>query len=141
MGSWCKHEDWRNCPTQPPAIKGLHSEWVLDLLIGSQRPSQRLIEEYGIIEEFKRNNVVAIFNLQEPGEHAYCGDGILASSGFAYNPETFMNAGISYFNFYWEDLTKPSFVKCLKIVQVMHHLIVQGGEKRKNKVLVHCHAG
>ena len=28
-----------------------------------------------------------IVNLQEPGEHALCGDGIIAEVGFSYNPE------------------------------------------------------
>lgn len=33
MGKWCKHENFKNCAN--PAIAGLHSEWVLDLMIGS----------------------------------------------------------------------------------------------------------
>ena len=41
MGKYCKHENWLNCAN--PAIKGLHSEWVMDLIIGSQRLSDRLI--------------------------------------------------------------------------------------------------
>lgn len=35
FGTWCAHEQWTNCPTQPPAIRGLHSEWVMDLIVGS----------------------------------------------------------------------------------------------------------
>lgn len=49
LGKWCKHENWKKCLTQPPYILGLHSECVAGLLIGSQRLSDRLIEEYGII--------------------------------------------------------------------------------------------
>jgi protein tyrosine phosphatase domain-containing protein 1 len=57
--------------------------------------------------------VTAIFNLQEPGEHPYCGDGIKMRSGFSYTPETLMNNGISFFNFFWKDLTNPTFERCL----------------------------
>jgi hypothetical protein len=89
MGKWCKHENWKKCDN--PAIKGLHSEWVEDLMIGSQRLSNRLIKEYDIITQFKQQNVKAVFNLQEPGEHPYCGDGIIPKVGFSYNPELLMN--------------------------------------------------
>ena len=47
-----------------------------------------------------------------------------------------MNRGISYFNFFWADLTNPSFERALMIAKVMHDIISKGG-----KVLVHCHAG
>jgi protein-tyrosine phosphatase len=47
-----------------------------------------------------------------------------------------MNNHISFFNFYWKDLTNPSFEKCLNAAQVMDFIICKGG-----KVLVHCHAG
>lgn len=80
--------------------------------------------------------MTAIFNLQEPGEHPYCGDGINLKTGFSYTPELLMNAGISYFNFYWKDLTNPTFERLLNITQVMDFVIKNGG-----KVLVHCHAG
>ena len=55
-----------------------------------------------------RKGVTAVFNLQEPGEHPYCGDGIDLKHGFSYTPENLMKNGISYFNFYWKDLTNPS---------------------------------
>jgi protein-tyrosine phosphatase len=47
-----------------------------------------------------------------------------------------MNNQISFFNFYWKDLTNPSFEKCLNIAQVMDYVVKNGG-----KFLVHCHAG
>lgn len=40
-----------------------------------------------------RKGITAIFNLTEPGEHPHCGDGLEASSGFPYLPETFMREG------------------------------------------------
>ena len=120
---------------------GLHSECVAGLLVGSQRLSDRLIQEYGILEQFKEKNVVAVINLEEPGEHPYCGDGIIPRTGFAYTPEKLMNAGVQYYNFYWKDLQVPDHDRVLGIVQIMHQIIVQGGPQRKNKILVHCHAG
>lgn len=83
----------------------------------------------------------AVFNLQEPGEHPYCGDGIIEKVGFSYTPELLMNNGIQFYNMYWEDLTKPTFEMAIRICQIMHHVVVQGGAERKNKLLVHCHAG
>jgi protein tyrosine phosphatase domain-containing protein 1 len=74
--------------------------------------------------------------LQEPGEHPFCGDGINPKTGFSYTPELLMNEGISFFNFYWPDLTNPTFDMLLNTTQVMDFIIKQGG-----KVLVHCHAG
>lgn len=47
-----------------------------------------------------------------------------------------MNNNISFFNFFWEDLTNPSYEWCLNIVQVMQYIFDNQG-----KILVHCHAG
>lgn len=52
-----------------------------------------------------------------------------------------MNAGVQHYNLYWKDLQVPDHDTTLHIVQIMHWVIVQGGPERKNKVLVHCHAG
>ena len=97
-GKKCHHELVEYCPN-PPAIPGLHSSWVTDDMIAMQRPSERLIKEYNIIQSYKEFynykfslNIGAIFNLQEPGEHAKCGDGVLKESGFHYLPETFFNS-------------------------------------------------
>ena len=69
----------------------------------------------------------AIFNLEEPGEHPYCGDGIIPSTGFSYTPELLMNEGIQYYNFYWKDLQTPDHKMTLRICQIMHLIIVGGG--------------
>ena len=52
-----------------------------------------------------------------------------------------MNNGIQYFNTYWKDLKTPSNEVTVKIVQLIHKIIVEGGPHRSKKVLVHCHAG
>ena len=58
-----------------------------------QRPSTRLMKEYQLIDKFQENNIGAIFNLQEKGEHLSCGDGVEPSSGFSYIPEDWMDNG------------------------------------------------
>lgn len=47
-GKTCKHEDWTKCVN--PAIEGLHSNWINEHIIGSQRLSDRLIKEFDILK-------------------------------------------------------------------------------------------
>lgn len=68
-----------------------------------------------MITQFKTKGVVAVFNLEEPGEHPYCGDGIIPKTGFSYTPELLMNKGIQYFNMYWKDLKLPSHETTMSI--------------------------
>lgn len=78
-------------------------------------------------------------NLEEPGEHPVCGEGLVSDKiGFSYDPELINNAGIAYFNPYWEDLTLTSFTKVLSICQLMDNFVKRAPG---NKVFVHCHAG
>ena len=79
--------------------------------------------------------------MQEPGEHPYCGDGIIPKTGFSYTPESLMHNRVEYYNMFWKDLSTPSHETTVKIVQLMHKTIIEGGPERRNKVLVHCHAG
>jgi hypothetical protein len=44
----------------------------------------------------KAKGVGAIFNLQQPGEHRLCGDGLAEPNGFSYIPQTFMDAGSTF---------------------------------------------
>ena len=55
--------------------------------------------------------------LQEVGEHAHCGQGNLPHSGFSYDPESFMAAGVGVYNFSWRDMGVPTLYKMLDIVQ------------------------
>jgi len=127
----CKKENWKKC--KKPAIKGLHSNWINSNIIASQRLSDRLIEEYNIVDQFKENHVKAIFNLQEPGEHSSCGDGIVSETiGFAYTPENLQQKGISVYPFHWKDLTNPKFSFLMKVVTTIDYHI-----DRSEKVLVH----
>ena len=132
-GKSCKREDWTK-QADAPAIQGLHSTWVSANVLAMQRPSSRLIKQYGIIDQFKKANVGAIINLQLAGEHPHCGDGIHAA-GFSYRPEEFTDAGIFYYNPGWVDMNTPSLEKMVEIVQIMSF-----HTQRVQKVSVHWSA-
>jgi protein tyrosine phosphatase domain-containing protein 1 len=70
----------------------IHSSYIVDDVIAMQRPSDEHFVNNRFVEQLKERNVVAVFNLQEPGEHPFCGFGINAS-GFSYYPEKLMQAG------------------------------------------------
>ena len=74
-GKNCRVEDWTRCAQ--PFIKGLHSNLVANRQIASARLSNPKIQQFDIIKQLKDANVRAVFNLEEPGEHARCGDGIV----------------------------------------------------------------
>jgi len=133
-GKSCKHENYLTHPGS--AIKGLNSDWVTGDILAMQRPSSRIIKEFNITQEFNKIGINAIFNLQEPGEHPHCGDGIHPASGFSYFPEEFYEHGIYFFNFCWRDMTAPSTDVILKILKQMSFSLMNG-----NKIAIHCHAG
>ena len=107
--------------------------WIDSDILACQRPSNRLIEKYKILDQFVDKGITSIFNLQQPGEHPWCGDG-LAPSGFSYDPELFMTrqsksyfmvhaptepcGSVSFYNFGWKDMKTPSFERMLDIVKV-----------------------
>jgi len=101
-----------------------------------QRPSDMLIENANLLEQFTSLGIGAIVNLTEPGEHPYCGPGLVETSGFPYSPEKFMARGINHFNYSWPDMTTPSLAVMEDIVQVAGHQLAEG-----RKIAVHCHAG
>lgn len=88
-GKSCKHENWKKNPRNPQGLDGLNCDWIHDQILATQRPSSRIIKEYNLIDSFKKEHIMAIFCLQEPGEHPHCGDGIHQSSGLSYLPEEF----------------------------------------------------
>ncbi|KAJ0409133.1 hypothetical protein ATCC90586_002844 [Pythium insidiosum] len=110
-------------------ITGLHADWVAGCILGMMRPSSRIIREHHIIQQFHKyggSRIVAVFNLTIPGEHPYCGDGLVAS-GFPYDPETdLMAERIRFYNFGWEDMTTPTLPLMLDIVKVMASILEQG---------------
>ncbi|XP_022601118.1 protein tyrosine phosphatase domain-containing protein 1 [Seriola dumerili] len=134
-GKACKYENPSRWSNEEQAIKGLYSSWITDSLLAMARPSTEIIERYNIIEQFQRCGLKTVINLQRPGEHASCGNALEQESGFTYRPETFMEAGIYYYNFGWKDYGVASLTTILDMVKVMSFAVQEG------KMAVHCHAG
>ncbi len=69
-----------------------------------------------MIQQLKDLKVVAIVNLEEPGEHPKCGDGLVSEAiGFSYDPDIINDAGIAFLNTYWKDLQITSYKQILGI--------------------------
>ncbi|XP_040015503.1 protein tyrosine phosphatase domain-containing protein 1 isoform X1 [Xiphias gladius] len=134
-GKACKYENPSRWSTEEQAIKGLYSSWITDSLLAMARPSTEIIEKYNIIEQFQGCGLKTVINLQRPGEHASCGNALEQESGFTYRPETFMEAGIYYYNFGWKDYGVASLTTILDMVKVMSFAVQEG------KMAIHCHAG
>ncbi|XP_041639719.1 protein tyrosine phosphatase domain-containing protein 1 [Cheilinus undulatus] len=134
-GKACKYENPSRWSDEEQAVKGLYSSWITDNLLAMARPSTEIIEKYNIIKQFQRCGLKTVINLQRPGEHASCGNSLEQESGFTYRPETFMEAGIYYYNFGWKDYGVASLTTILDMVKVMSFAIQEG------KLAVHCHAG
>lgn len=134
-GRACKYENPSRWSDEEQAIKGLYSSWITDNLLAMARPSTEIIEKYNIIEQFQRCGLKTVINLQRPGEHASCGNPLEQESGFTYRPETFMEAGVYYYNFGWKDYGVASLTTILDMVKVMSFAVQEG------KLAVHCHAG
>ncbi|KAK3518728.1 hypothetical protein QTP70_010080 [Hemibagrus guttatus] len=134
-GRACKYEDPSRWSEDQQAIRGLYSSWITDNLLAMARPSTEIIKRYNIIEQFQRCGLRTVINLQQPGEHADCGNPLEPESGFTYLPETFMEAGIYFYNFGWNDYGVASLTAILDMMKVMSFAMQEG------KVAVHCHAG
>ncbi|XP_018593059.2 protein tyrosine phosphatase domain-containing protein 1 [Scleropages formosus] len=134
-GRACKYEDPTRWRDDEQAIKGLYSSWITENLLAMARPSTEIIEKYNIIDQFQRCGLKTVINLQSPGEHASCGNPLEPESGFTYRPETFMEAGVYFYNFGWKDYGVASLTTILDMVKVMSFALQEG------KMAIHCHAG
>jgi hypothetical protein len=99
---FCGGDQCKRCsPTaylqlENPAIPKLHSSWINENIVAMQRPSDYLFEQCNVLNELKLAKITAVFNLTEPGEHPYCGNGVLDATGFPYTPEKLMAAGSKF---------------------------------------------
>ncbi|XP_056158131.1 protein tyrosine phosphatase domain-containing protein 1 [Lampris incognitus] len=134
-GQACKYDNPSFWSDDKQAIKGLYSSWVTDHLLAMSRPSTEVIEKYKVIEQFKRNGIKTVINLQKPGEHASCGGPLEPESGFSYRPEVFMENDIYFYNFGWDDYGVANLTTMLDMVKVMAFAMQEG------KIAIHCHAG
>lgn len=139
-GKKCKYENFLENENHPNAIKGLNSNFITDNIIASQRPSDALIKKYDLVRQFKELEIGLIINLQREGEHPYCGPSSnnISPTGYSYNPILFSSAEIQTWLCGWKDLNSPQSMNfMLEIVKEMTYII----QEKKQKVLVHCHAG
>eukprot|EP00041_Stephanoeca_diplocostata_P035372 m.1246448 g.1246448 ORF g.1246448 m.1246448 type:complete len:981 (-) comp24686_c0_seq10:422-3364(-) len=121
----------------PSAITGLNASWVTHTMVASSRPSERLIATHNIITQLHAKGISCVFNLQKESEHADCGDGLTPDGGkWSYDPQTFVDAGISCRCCGWEDFGVPTHESLLRLVREMAQEVECGG-----RCLVHCHAG
>ncbi|KAK0149480.1 Protein tyrosine phosphatase domain-containing protein 1 [Merluccius polli] len=134
-GQACKYDNPSCWSEEVQAIRGLYSAWVTDHLLAMSRPSTEIIEKYNIIDQFKRNGIKTVINLQKPGEHASCGNPLEPDSGFSYRPEVFMENDIYFYNFVWEDYGVANHAVILDMMKVLAFAMQEG------KIAVHCHAG
>ncbi|XP_050412029.1 protein tyrosine phosphatase domain-containing protein 1 [Patella vulgata] len=133
-GKKCKYCTVYTWSSEDQAIKGLYSHWITDNILAMARPTNEGIEKYQILDQFLKKGIKTVINLQQPGEHAYCGPGN-DKTGFSYNSQQLMEKGMFFYNFGWDDFGVGSVTMLLDIVKVMQFSLSEG------KVAVHCHAG
>mmetsp|Transcript_30956 Transcript_30956/g.30605 ORF Transcript_30956/g.30605 Transcript_30956/m.30605 type:complete len:342 (+) Transcript_30956:2-1027(+) len=131
-GSSCRNENWLIHPN--PALKGLNSSWVTENIIASQRLTTRIIKEFNLLEEFQKHNITNVINLQLPGEHPFCGDGLKPGEDFSYTQADL--PGIKVHNLGWLDMDIPTTSQMITIVQLISVII-----SKNEKLIIHCHAG
>ncbi|XP_054168896.1 protein tyrosine phosphatase domain-containing protein 1-like [Oppia nitens] len=133
-GKKCKYELSNHWTDQQKAIPGVYSHWITDDILAMARPNTDVIEKYDLIKYFHKHKIKSIINLQEPGEHSSCGIG-LNKSGFSYDPATFMDNKVYFYNFQWKDYSIVSNDVLLDMVKVLTFALSEG------KTAIHCHAG
>ncbi|KNC46819.1 uncharacterized protein AMSG_03250 [Thecamonas trahens ATCC 50062] len=120
-------------------MPGLPSAWVRPHLLAMARPSWRKIADHGLDVALADAGVCVVVNLQQPGEHAFCGDGLdpHSSAGFAYDPDVLAAAGITHIASGWDDMGVPRMAVLARSVFFIDYAVnVLGG-----RAAVHCHAG
>ncbi|GMR49185.1 hypothetical protein PMAYCL1PPCAC_19380 [Pristionchus mayeri] len=139
---YCSGKKCKYCNVLPStsdqAIPGLYSTWITPHILAMARPTPAHTD---LIEHFQKANVRTVINLQEPGEHKFCGPPLL-SSGFTYDPEELLmsNENLRSFAVFFYNFPMPDFKTCsvaflLDVVKVMQFAWDQG------RIAVHCHAG
>ncbi|XP_046353259.2 protein tyrosine phosphatase domain-containing protein 1-like [Haliotis rufescens] len=133
-GKKCKYCTYNQWTKEQMDIDGIYSNWVTDKILAMARPTNMAIKEKKLLDAFEDAGIKTVINLQMPGEHASCGEG-LEKSGFSYDPQQLMEKGIFFYNFGWNDFGVAPMSTLLDVAKVMQFALSDG------KVAVHCHAG
>ncbi|CAK5048693.1 unnamed protein product [Meloidogyne enterolobii] len=99
------------------------------------RPTERTFNEFNLIEQFKKEKIKTLINLQCVNEHDFCGPQLITHTGFSYDPEILMSRQIYYYNFGIPDFGTISVHSILNIAKVIWFSL------KKGRVAIHCHAG
>uniref|UniRef100_T1IV26 Uncharacterized protein n=1 Tax=Strigamia maritima TaxID=126957 RepID=T1IV26_STRMM len=133
-GKKCKYEGSANWRESQMALDGIFSTWITCNILAMARPNTEQIKNINLIDQFHKNGIRTIINLQQAGEHGYCGNG-LESGGFSYVSAIFMENGIFFYNFPWRDYGVAPLESITDVMKVIAFSLVEG------KVAIHCHAG
>ncbi|XP_046561641.1 protein tyrosine phosphatase domain-containing protein 1-like isoform X1 [Haliotis rubra] len=133
-GKKCKYCTYNQWSKKQMDIDGIYSNWVTEKILAMARPTHMAIKEKKLLDAFENAGIKTVINLQMPGEHASCGEG-LDKSGFSYDPQQLMEKGIFFYNFGWNDYGVASMSTLLDIAKVMQFGLSEG------KIAIHCHAG
>lgn len=96
---------------------GLHSSWVGEDIVAMARPWECHLKS--AVSDMARLGFGLVLNLQETGEHAACGPGLVAHTGFTYDPATLQKHSIGYCHMGWPDMSVPSLPHMMTIVKVL----------------------
>lgn len=89
-------------------LRGLATAtWITDSILAMSRPSTKGLRQYGLAADLRKQDVSLVFNLQERGEHPYCGEPLLPHTGYTYDPEKDME-GTAVECGGWVDLWVPA---------------------------------
>lgn len=83
------------------------------------RPTERTFNEFNLIEQFKKEKIKTLINLQCVNEHDFCGPQLITHTGFSYDPEILMSKQIYYYNFGIPDFGTISVHSILNIAKVI----------------------
>ncbi|KAK9826422.1 hypothetical protein WJX81_003377 [Elliptochloris bilobata] len=134
-GASCPKEDPASQPPAERAFPGLHASWVTPRVLAMARPWQEAVLAHGLPAALAGAGIRLIVNLQESGEHAHCGRGVL-EGGFSYEAAAFVAAGVEVAACGWRDMGVPTLLRMLEVVQLMTIAAADGA-----RIAVHCHAG
>ena len=119
-------------------IKGLDLTVVTEDLKVSDRPYEKLIKEFNLIDRFQRLNIGLVINIQNKGEHANCLQTQLEPSGFTYDSTHFTKNDISYLHLPISIENTNSFNSQIFSILIEIDKFLKYSEKT---ILIHCNDG
>uniref|UniRef100_A0A915N3K7 Tyrosine specific protein phosphatases domain-containing protein n=1 Tax=Meloidogyne javanica TaxID=6303 RepID=A0A915N3K7_MELJA len=120
---YCNPENWNE---EQQVIRGVYSNWIDENILAMARPTERTFNEFNLIEQFKKEKIKTLINLQCVNEHDFCGPQLITHTGFSYDPEILMSKQIYYYNFGIPDFGTISVHSILNIAKVIWFSLKKG---------------